>query len=284
MPSMEISPTKVGKSLTTTRSCRCAAGVEKQFHKLLDPCACIVFDQSGYTIRKSARLDVLWAALLDVTQDSTMHSSIARTSKPCVSLVSGGVGPRIARQLNATYYQIKNRSKVSTQASGGIGDFFKKNSNDQEAAQKALQDAFKDKKDPWALDEERARKKGGNGGGGGGRGGGGGFGGGFSFNDWGDGFMKWIKGTLKAIAAALCFFGFILAFTFWEPLLRFMTTIVRTVLRLDVRKAQVAETATAADADLTNKGELGHVEEAVISQWAGDEHPDVGISDDDVDE
>ena len=93
--------------------------------------------------------------------------------------------------------------------------------------------------------------------------------------------MKWVKGTLKAIAAALCFFGFILAFTFWEPLLRLMTTIVRTVLRLDARKAQVAETTTSASADLTNKGELGNVEEAVISQWAGEEHPDVGVSDED---
>lgn len=185
-----------------------------------------------------------------------------------------------------------SRSVVLVRASGGLGDFFKKNSNDQEAAQKALQDAFKGKKDPWALDEERSRKRsagsndsGGNGGFGGGSGGGGGGGfGGFSFNEWGDGFMKWLKGTLKAVAAALCFFGFIIAFTFWEPLLRLMTTIVRAMLRLDARKGQVAETTSATTADLTNTGELGNVEEAVISQWAGDEHPDIGVSDDDDEE
>lgn len=154
----------------------------------------------------------------------------------------------------------------------------------QDAAQKALQDAFKGKKDPWALDEERARKRGGgNGGGGNGGGGGGGSGGGFSFNDFGDNFMKWLKGTLKAIAAALCFFGFIIAFTFWEPLLKFMTMLVRTILRLDARKAQVTETAPVA-ADLTNQGELGNVEEAVMSQWAGEDHPDVGVSEDEDDE
>ena len=38
----------------------------------------------------------------------------------------------------------------------------------QDAARKALQDAFKGKKDPFAAAEERAKKRGGGGGGGGG--------------------------------------------------------------------------------------------------------------------
>lgn len=174
---------------------------------------------------------------------------------------------------------IRNRNGTMCRASGGMGDFFNRKNNDQEAAQKALQDAFKGKKDPWALDEERARKRGGGNGGGGGGGGGGNGGGGFSFDAWGDGFMRWLKGTFKALAAALCFFGFIIAFTFWEPLLQLVTSIVRTILRLDARKEQVAATPVATP-DLASQEELGNVEEAVINQWAGQEHPDVGISED----
>lgn len=176
-------------------------------------------------------------------------------------------------------YSISSRNGTMCRASGGMGDFFNRKKNDQEAAQKALQDAFKDKKDPWALDEERARKRGGGNGGGGNGGGGGRGGGGFSFDAWGDGFMRWLKGTFKALAAALCFFAFIIAFTFWGPLLQLATSIVRAILRLDARKEQVAATPAAAP-DLTSQEELGNVEEAVINQWAGQEHPDVGISED----
>jgi hypothetical protein len=168
-----------------------------------------------------------------------------------------------------------------------MGDFFKNNKNDQEAAQKALQDAFKDKKDPWALDEERAKKRGGGGGGGSGNGGSGGNGGNggsnnFNFGDWGDGFLKWLRNFLKAFAAAAAFFGFIIAFTFWEPLIKLVVLVFRTVLRLDSRSGQVE--ATDAQADLGNTNELGNVEEAVIGQWAGEDHPDVGASEEDDDE
>ncbi len=94
--------------------------------------------------------------------------------------------------------------------------------------------------------------------------------------------MRWLRNFMKAVAAAGAFFGVIIAFTFWEPLLKLVATIFRTVLRLDARNPKCCP--TAVQADLGNKNELGDVEEAVIGQWAGDEHPDVGVSDDDDDE
>ncbi len=164
---------------------------------------------------------------------------------------------------------------------------FFKGKGDDEAAKEALRQAFEGKKDPWKLDEERAKKRGGGGdggdggsGGGGGGGGRGGFGGGFDPSDFGDSLMRWLRNFMKAVAAAGAFFGVIIAFTFWEPLLKLVATIFRTILRLDARNPKQVET-TAVQADLGNKNELGDVEEAVIGQWAGDDHPDVGASDDD---
>lgn len=98
----------------------------------------------------------------------------------------------------------------------------------QDAARKALQEAFQGKKDPFAAEEERRRKEGGGGGGGGGGkgGGGGGSGGGFNFGDFSDGFKKWLSNTARAIAAAALFLGFILLFTLWKPLLDLVSKIV----------------------------------------------------------
>lgn len=175
---------------------------------------------------------------------------------------------------------------TSTDARVGVARAFFKGKGDDEAAKEALRQAFEGKKDPWKLDEERAKKRGGGGGdgnggggGGGGNGGSGGFGG-FDPSDFGKNFLNWLRNFMKAVAAGGAFFGIILAFTFWEPLLKFVAVIFRTVLRLDARNPkQVA--ASAVQADLGNKNELGNVEEAVIGQWAGDDHPDVGISEDD---
>lgn len=161
--------------------------------------------------------------------------------------------------------------------------------NKDEAAKEALRQAFEGKKDPWKLDEERAKKRGGDGGDGGGRGGSGGGGGGggggfggFDPSDFGGKFLRWLRNVAKAVAAAGAFFGVILAFTFWEPLLRLIATIFRTVLRLDARNpAQVA--ASEVKPNLANKNELGDVEEAVIGQW-GEDHQDVGSDDDEEDE
>lgn len=84
----------------------------------------------------------------------------------------------------------------------------------QDAARKALQDALKGKKDPFAAAEERALKrsggsgggKGGSGGGsdkgGGGGGDGGGFGGGFDFSGWGDAFRKGAGSLFQTVSRA----------------------------------------------------------------------------------
>ena len=39
--------------------------------------------------------------------------------------------------------------------------------------------------------------------------------------------MKWLKATLRGLAAAVIFLGFIGMFYFWEPLLRLITLVVR---------------------------------------------------------
>lgn len=141
----------------------------------------------------------------------------------------------------------------------------------QDAARKALQDAFAGKTDPFAVDEKRRKERGG-----GGNGGGGGGGGGFNFQEWSDGFGKWIKNTLRGIAATLAFFAFISVFYLWKPLLDLVSVVVRKVLRLDNSRMQVAS-GTAATPDLSKKEHLGNVEEAVINKWAGE---DVGGEED----
>lgn len=101
----------------------------------------------------------------------------------------------------------------------------------QDEARRALQDIFKDKVDPFALDEARLQKQlkksGGDGGsGGGGRGGGGGGAGGFNFGEWSDRFRRWLKTTLRAVAATLLFVGAICMFYLWTPLIALLTKCV----------------------------------------------------------
>lgn len=183
--------------------------------------------------------------------------------------------PRRCRAIGTS----SGRAIVAARAWPGKG-------NNDEAAKEALRQAFEGKKDPWKLDEERAKKRGGGGGdgdggsGGGGGGGGGGWGGfgGFDPSDFGDQFLRWLRKFAQAVAAAGAFFGVILAFSFWEPLLKLIATIFRTVLRLDARGNPTQVTASDAQPNLANKNELGDVEEAVIGQWAGE---DVGASDED---
>lgn len=125
----------------------------------------------------------------------------------------------------------------------------------QDAARKALQDAFKGKKDPFAAEEERRKKQGGDGGGGGGSGGGGGggggFGGGFNFGDFSDGFKKWFLNTLRALAATLLFLGFILLFTLWKPLLDLLTKLVSITGHPHASHSQVSSLSHTAIATVT---------------------------------
>ena len=51
---------------------------------------------------------------------------------------------------------------------------------------------------------------------------------------------------------------------------------IRKILRLDSGRGAVA-TAPQATPDFSSKGELGNVEEAVMSTWAGE---DIGMSED----
>ena len=146
----------------------------------------------------------------------------------------------------------------------------------QDAARKALQDAFQGKKDPFAAEEARRLKaekeRGGDGGGGGSGGGGGGGGfGGFNFGEWSDGFRKWLRNTFRAIASALLFLGFISLFYLWRPAIDLLTLIVRTVLRLDGNPRAQLAAGPAAQPDFTKKDGLGNVEEAVMSKWGGEE-------------
>ena len=221
-----------------------------------------------------------------------MSVSMQRTMR--LGAVVAGASPHPSASCRTNFGNARHRHHPIIHTTGRarpcVTRAFFKGKGDDEAAKEALRQAFEGKKDPWKLDEEREKKRGGGGdggdggdggGGGGGNGGGGrgGFGGGFDPSDFGNGLMRWLRNFMKAVAAAGAFFGVIIAFTFWEPLLKLVATIFRTVLRLDARNPkQVA--ATAVQADLGNKNELGNVEEAVIGQWAGDDHPDVGISDD----
>lgn len=153
----------------------------------------------------------------------------------------------------------------------------------QDAARKALQEAFAGKKDPFALDEERRKKRGGGDGGGNGGGGGGGGGGGFNFNfgEFSDGFKKWWGNTLRAVAAVVFFFGFICLFYLWRPLLDLITKVVRFALRLDGNPRAQLAAGPAAQADLSKKDGLGNVEESIISKYGGD---DDGESEEETDD
>ena len=140
----------------------------------------------------------------------------------------------------------------------------------QDAARKALQEAFAGKKDPFAAAEERARKRGGGGsdggGGGGGSGGGGGGsggGGGFNFSEWGDSFRKSAIGFLQTLATILLFVAALGALALWKPLLTLLSTLVRLLLRLDGPRPARPQTAPGSTAS--------SVEAAVIGKYAADE-------------
>lgn len=110
----------------------------------------------------------------------------------------------------------------------------------QDAAKKALQDMFSDKKDVLAA-FDAPTDTGGAGGKGGfrgfGRGGGfGGFGG--DFSSFGDGARRFFKGIASTAGALLMFVAVIAVFSLWQPMLAFVVSVVRTVLRLDARGAQ----------------------------------------------
>lgn len=194
--------------------------------------------------------------------------------------------------------------------SGGLGDFFKRDDSkqvcirrntlqihnticrfdhlitttftlqQQDAARKALQDAFKGAKDPFAAEEKRRKERGGGGGGGDG-GSGGGFGG-FDFNDFGENFKKWLSSTMRAIAAAILFIGAISLFYLWQPLLTLLTKIVRVVLRLDGNPRAQMAAGPAATPDFTRTEGLGNVESSIISKYGGD--ADMGADEDEDDD
>lgn len=104
---------------------------------------------------------------------------------------------------------------------------------------------FSDKKDVLAAFDAPTDTGGAGGKGGGlggfGRGGGGGFGG-FSgdFSSFGDGARRFFKGIASTAGALLMFVAVIAVFSLWQPMLSFVVSVVRMVLRLDARGAQRA--------------------------------------------
>lgn len=166
----------------------------------------------------------------------------------------------------------RQRTRFVTQA------LFGKDNDKQDAARKALQDALKGKKDPFAAAEERALKrsggsgggKGGSGGGsdkgGGGGGDGGGFGGGFDFSGWGDAFRKGAGSLFQTVGTILLFGAALGALTLWKPLITLVTTMVRMTLRLDANPR--GHKQPTAQVDLSKTDGLGNVEEAVIGKYA----------------
>lgn len=101
-------------------------------------------------------------------------------------------------------------------------------------------------------------------------GGGGGGSGGFSFNDFGDNFIKWFNSALRTIAAVIMFASAISLFYLWKPVSALVVTIIRKILRLDGNpRAQLAGHNHEVRPDFSKKEGLGNVEEAVISKYGG---------------
>ncbi|GAB4818278.1 hypothetical protein N2152v2_005324 [Parachlorella kessleri] len=163
-----------------------------------------------------------------------------------------------------------NRLVVRAEGSGFGGLFGKGGGDKQDAARKALQDAFKGKKDPFAAAEAKAKQRGGGGGGGGGKGGGGGggSGGGFNFQEWGDSFRRGLRSAWKTVGAVLLFGAALFVMTLWRPLLSLAVKALRYVLRLDGNpRVQQAASKQLPQLDLSKTEGLGNVEESIISKY-----------------
>ena len=227
----------------------------------------------------------------------TMASPFSRCPHPSVKAMNASSLIKSSSSLNPGIVRKASRMTVAPRAegeggsgsgagspgnSGGLGDLFKRNNSKQDAAKKALQDAFSGKKDPFALDEERRKRQGGGGNRGSGGGGGGGDGGGFNFGDFSDGFRKWLRSTLRALAATFLFLAAILTMYLWKPMLEFLTTVIRVLLRLDGNPRAQMSAQQLATPDFSKADGLGNVEESVIAKWGADAND--AIEDDDEDD
>lgn len=206
------------------------------------------------------------------------HSSF--TSSTTTSVVA----PRVT-QSSRISAQTTQRCLIRSDANFG-NLFGKKPDPDKEdAARKALLDAFKGKEDPFKSMEQRKKKASSGGGGDGGGGDGSGGGNNFDFNEWGDRFKGGLFSFLKTIGTIIAFIAFISAFYLWKPILKFTIWAIRTALRLDA--IPTAQEASPLTANLSKREGLGDVETSIIGKYGNkgiDVEDAVEDSDDDDDE
>jgi hypothetical protein len=204
---------------------------------------------------------------------STFTSS---TTKPLVS-------SRFPQSSRISAQTTQRRLVIRSDAN--FGNLFgkKPDPNKEDAARKALLDAFKGKEDPFKSMEQRKKKS--SGGGGDGGGGDGGSGNNFDFNEWGDRFKGGLFSFLKTIGTIIAFIAFISAFYLWKPVLKFTIWAMRTALRLDA--IPTAQEASPLTANLSKKEGLGDIETSIIGKYGNkgiDIEDTVEDSDDDDDD
>ena len=152
----------------------------------------------------------------------------------------------------------------------------------QDAARSALQDMFKGRDDLLAVHDDapggggggKGRGKGGGGGGGGGGDGGKGKGG-FSFDpsSYWRRFLRLTKGLISTLGAVLLFGVAISAVSLWKPLLGSISSLFKSVLRLDVPGARRGPGHQHAQPQLVDSSsELGAHEQSVIGKYGGDDY------------
>eukprot|EP00884_Botryococcus_braunii_P009747 jgi/Botrbrau1/18774/Bobra.0386s0092.1 len=151
-----------------------------------------------------------------------------------------------------------------------------KDKKKEEAAKKALQDAFQGKGDLLAAYDRDGGDggKGGKKGGGGGGGGGGGSGGGWELPDWrgwGSQMGGGLKKALQTIAAILLFVFVIFSGSLVKPIFGFLSAFIAWGMRLD-RGASVRERAVAAATrQLAGTADLGVHERSILAKYGSDD-------------
>eukprot|EP01024_Parvocaulis_polyphysoides_P037457 TRINITY_DN33388_c0_g1_i1.p2 TRINITY_DN33388_c0_g1~~TRINITY_DN33388_c0_g1_i1.p2 ORF type:complete len:210 (+),score=30.19 TRINITY_DN33388_c0_g1_i1:135-764(+) len=143
------------------------------------------------------------------------------------------------------------------------------------AARKALEEAFKGKRDVLASNDPKlSRFSGGGSGDGKGGGSGGGWFGSFNWNEFGDGAKKSFGGFFRTIGAILLFafaFGVVAMI---KPTIGFISSVLRNVLRLDGRPQRLQYSNMSQSELFSEEGELGTFEKSVIEKY-GAESEDV---------
>ncbi|KFM22727.1 hypothetical protein F751_6758 [Auxenochlorella protothecoides] len=143
--------------------------------------------------------------------------------------------------------------------SGGFNPFRRKDGDQQDAAKKALQDAFQGKKNVFKDAEDLAAKR-------------------ANREEWSGDWRSWLTdarqglvGFIKFVASSTLFVLVLASFALWKPALQSIAKVFRWAFRLDSNpRARLKADEAAPEVDLSKSGdELGASRRGIVGNGMG---------------